>query len=306
MPLIFARATDLPNLSKGQLRLENDEGEFTLPLEDITALILESSQISLSSTLLAECQDKGVAVLTCDKTHMPNGILLPFQPHSRQSRVAQIQQSWTEPLKKRLWQRIVQNKILGQVACLDSAIGGTESSRLKALAARIGSGDPDNGEAQAARDYWPRLFGKDFRRHGNDNINAALNYGYAVVRAFVARAQVAYGLIPAFGIHHDNELNAFNLTDDVMEVLRPFVDHMVFGLHRDGEIVPEDSTLPWDVRQKLANAGNINCLIGEQIHTIGNACDLMAARLDSAIEGKSPALLSLPEFLMDNRTKASA
>jgi len=141
------------NLKQGQLRLENDEGEFTLPIEDITALILESPQISLSSTLLAECQDKGVAVLTCDKTHMPNGVLLPFQPHSRQSRVARIQQSWTEPLKKRLWQRIIQNKILGQATCLDMTVGGTESTRLKALAIRIGSGDPDNSEAQAARDY---------------------------------------------------------------------------------------------------------------------------------------------------------
>lgn len=286
------------SLSKGQLRLENDEGEFTLPIEDITALILESPQISLSSTLLAECQDKGVAVMTCDKTHMPNGVLLPFQPHSRQSRVARIQQSWTEPLKKRLWQRIVQNKILGQATCLDMMVGGVESARLKAFAARVASGDPDNSEAQAAREYWPRLFGPNFRRHGNDNINAALNYGYAVVRAFVARAQVAYGLIPAFGIHHDNELNAFNLTDDVIEVFRPFVDHMVFGLHREGEIKPEDSSLPWGVRQKLAGVGTINCRIGGQVHTLGNACDLMAAGLVAAIEGKSAALLPVPGFLV--------
>jgi CRISPR-associated protein Cas1 len=293
------------NLSKGQLRLENDEGEFTLPLEDVTTLILESPQISLSSTLLAECQDKGVAVLTCDKTHMPNGILLPFQPHSRQSRVARIQQSWSEPLKKRLWQRIVQNKILGQATCLDMTVGGMESARLKALATRIGSGDPDNGEAQAAREYWPRLFGKDFRRHGSDNINAALNYGYAVVRAFVARSQVSYGLIPAFGIHHDNELNAFNLTDDIIEVFRPFIDHIVFGLYRNKEIRPEDNGLPWEVRQKLAGTGNINCRIDGQVHTLCNACDLMAAGLVSAIEGKSAALLPLPEFLTTNE-KAGA
>lgn len=286
------------NLSKGQLRLENDDGEFTLPIEDITTLILESPQIVLTSTLLSECQDKGVAVLTCDKTHIPNGILLPFQPHSRQSRVARIQQSWSEPLRKRLWQRIVQVKILNQAICLDMNVGGNESSRLKAFVDRVGSGDPDNIEAQAARDYWPRLFGANFRRSGNDNINEALNYGYAVVRAFVARSQVAYGLMPTFGVHHDNELNAFNLTDDVMEVFRPFVDHMVFGFVRDGEINPEENNLSSTLRQKLANIGNVNCRIDGQIHTIANACDLMAAGLVSAIEGKTPALLTLPEFIL--------
>lgn len=295
------------NLSKGQLRLENDEGTFTLPIEDITALILESPQISLTSTLLSECQERGVAILTCDKTHIPNGVLLPFHPHSRQSRVAWVQQSWTEPLRKRLWQRVVQSKILNQAVCLDMTVGGSESARLKSLISRVGSGDPDNIEAQAARDYWTRLFGPDFRRHGNDSINAALNYGYAVVRAFVARSQVAYGLIPAFGIHHDNQLNAFNLTDDVMEVFRPFVDHLVFGLKRDDEIRLEDENLPASVRQDLANIGNVNCLVSGQVHTIANACDLIAASLVSAIEGKTPSLLICPElpFSTQNR-EASA
>lgn len=291
------------NLSKGQLRLENDDGEFTLPIEDITALVLESPQIILTSTLLSECQEKGVAVLTCDKTHIPNGVLLPFQPHSRQSRVARVQQSWTESLKKRLWQRVIQTKILNQATCLDLTIDGNQSSRIKALAERVGSGDPDNIEAQAARDYWPRLFGSDFRRSGNDAINAGLNYGYAVVRAFVARSQVSYGLIPAFGIHHDNELNAFNLTDDVMEVFRPFVDHMVFGLTRDEEIKSDDSHLSSRTRQTLANIGNVNCRIEGQIHTIANACDLMAASLVTAIEAKTPALLSVPEFASSNKNK---
>ncbi len=294
------------NLSKGQFRLENDGGEFTLPIEDITAIILESPQISLTSTFLSECQVRGVAILTCDKTHIPNGVLLPFQPHSRQSRVARVQQSWTEPLRKRLWQKIIQSKILNQATCLDITIGGTVSSRLKALVNRVGSGDPDNIEAQAARDYWPRLFGADFRRHGNDSINAGLNYGYAVLRAFVARSQVAYGLIPAFGIHHDNELNAFNLTDDVMEVFRPFVDHMVFGLWRDGDIKTENDFLSASVRQSLANIGNVNCSMAGQIHTIANACDLMAAGLVSAIEGKTPSLLVAPEFPSSKHNKEAS
>lgn len=285
------------NLSKGQLRLENEQGEFTLPIEDITALILESPQIMLSSSLLSACQEQGVAIITCDKTHTPNGILLPFQPHSRQSRVARIQQSWSEPLRKRLWQRIVQNKIRNQATCLEQCASKEEARPIYAMASRVQSGDPENIEAQAARAYWPRLMGKDFKRGNSDLINAALNYGYAVVRACVARSQVAHGLIPAFGIHHDNDLNAFNLTDDVMEVFRPFVDREVTRMKQEGLLEPDASTLSVAIRQRLADISNNLCLLDGNKHKLINASDAMAASLVGAIEGKNATALTLPELL---------
>ncbi|MCB9976895.1 MAG: type II CRISPR-associated endonuclease Cas1 [Rhodospirillales bacterium] len=284
------------SLSRGQVRLRNDDGEFTLPIEDITALILESPQITLSSIILSACQEQGVAVITCDSSHMPNGVLLPFQPHSRQSRVAHIQISATESLKKRLWQRVVQAKVRNQALCLEQAQGKEAASRLHALSGRIKPGDPQNIEAQAAREYWPRLLGKDFRRGANDSFNAALNYGYAVIRAYIARSQVAYGLIPAFGIHHSNELNAFNLTDDVMEVLRPFVDWKVWSLKEKGVFTGTEETLSKEIRAGLAQLGHENSQIDGQVHTIANVCDKMAASLVSAYEGKNPALLCLPEI----------
>lgn len=291
------------SLSKGQVKLRNDDGEFTLPIEDITALILESPQIMLSSSLLFACQELGVAVITCDETHMPNGVLLPFQPHSRQSRVAHLQISWTDSLKGKLWQRVVQSKIKNQAACLEQAMGKDEATRLYALVTRIEAGDPKNIEAQAAREYWSRLMGQDFRRSGNDLTNAALNYGYAVVRAFVARSQVAYGLLPTFGIHHANELNAFNLTDDMMEVFRPFVDELVWKMKNGGLLDSDENILSKERRQELANIGNVTCKIDGQIHTIANACDKIAASLVNAIEGKSAALLILPELNIKDKTK---
>ncbi|MBI1301211.1 MAG: type II CRISPR-associated endonuclease Cas1 [Alphaproteobacteria bacterium] len=284
------------SLSKGQLKLQNDDGEFTLPIEDITALILESPQITLSSTLLSACQERGVAVITCDATHIPNGVLLPFQPHSRQSRVAHVQISWTDSLKGRLWQRVVQSKITNQAACLEKAHGKEEAKRLYALSGQVKSGDTKNIEAQAARDYWPRLMGQDFRRGDNDLVNAALNYGYAVVRAFVARSQVAYGLLPTFGIHHASALNAFNLTDDMMEVFRPFVDYLVWTMAQEGVFEDDVDQLSKEARATLANIGNATCRIDGNTHTIANACDKIAASLVNAIEGKSPSLLLLPEF----------
>ena len=106
------------SLAKGQLALRNAEGAFTLPLEDIYVLMLESPQITLSSSLLAACQSNGIAVMTCDDSHMPNGIMLPFLPHSRQSRISQLQTGWSEAFRKRVWQKIVQSKISNQAACL--------------------------------------------------------------------------------------------------------------------------------------------------------------------------------------------
>ncbi len=289
------------SLFKGQLKLCNDDGNFTLPIEDITALILESPQITLSSMLLSKCQENGVAVITCDNTHMPNGVLLPFQPHSRQSRVAHIQNSWTDSLKKRLWQRVVQTKILNQATCLANVHGKEQAKRLYALSSRVNSGDTKNIEAQAARNYWPRLMGKDFRRGSSDSENAALNYGYAIVRAFVARSQVAYGLLPTFGIHHCNQLNAFNLTDDIMEVFRPFVDDVVFSMKQAGDFISDENRLSLNSRQSLANIGNVTCIIDRQSHTIANACDKIAASLVNAVEGKSAALLMLPEFKVEGK-----
>lgn len=283
------------SLQRTQLKLSSDAGEFTLPLEDITALVLESPQITLSSSLLAACQENGIAVLTCDASHMPNGVLLPYLPHSRHSKVARIQLSWSEPLRKRLWQRVIQAKIANQAACLNRW-GREGATRLRALAERVGSGDPDNIEAQAAREYWQKLLGSDFRRGASDLSNAALNYGYAVIRAYVARAQVAAGLLPAFGIHHESELNAFNLTDDVMECLRPMVDDCVMRLQIDGLLPTDEAFLPASARQQLAALGALHCTLSDEKHTLITVCERLATGLVAAIEGKTPTLLPLPTF----------
>ncbi len=293
------------SLRASQLRIESESGVATLPIEDITALVLESPQITLSSSLLASLSENSVAVITCDASHIPNGLMLPFHPHSRQSRVAHIQQSWTEPLKNRLWQSVVQCKIRNQAACLKAASQNDTATRLLSMAERVKSGDADNYEAQAARIYWLALMGKakennNFRRGDSDIVNSALNYGYAIVRAFVARSQVAYGLLPTFGIHHNNDLNAFNLTDDLMEVFRPLLDFQVWQMKQTGSLLSEDGKLSKEIRTKLVAIGSHESLISGKRHNLTNACDKMAAGLVSAIENKSVALLPLPEFILQD------
>ncbi len=286
-------------IEKRQIALRNDEGLFSLPLEDILAVILETPQATLTSSLLSACQAAGVAFITCDESHMPNGLLIPFLPHSRASQVAHLQRTWGAPLRKRLWQLIVQSKIRNQAACVDMTTG-RQTARLKKFAAEVASGDPKNNEARAARDYWPLLFGNAFHRGQNDIINAALNYGYAVVRAHVARAQVAYGLIPAFGVHHDNDLNAFNLTDDVMEVFRPFVDRDVFFMRGAGAFPPNEAALSKEARQKLAAIGEKPCRYKNEIHTLAHVAELLASTLVDAIRKKDAGVFACPEFASDD------
>jgi CRISPR-associated protein Cas1 len=291
------------SLKKGQLSIENDSGIHSIPLEDITALLLESPQISLSSALLSACQTHGVAVIFCDDKHMPNGLSLPFMNHTRQSRVAHIQISLTQANKDRLWQCIIQQKIINQADCL-LACGNIEgSNHLNAIATQIETGDPQNREAQAARYYWPRLMGANFRRNRQDApeddiLNIALNYGYAIMRACMARALVGYGLIPCFGVHHCNDLNAYNLADDVMEMLRPFVDLRVIQMFKDD---PEQGEFTKTHRQILAGLGNEFCFIQGRTHNISTTCDKIAASLVNAMEQKSAALLECPSFIKDQK-----
>ncbi|QKJ67319.1 type II CRISPR-associated endonuclease Cas1 [Deefgea piscis] len=207
-----------------QLLLEQDMGlSATIPLEDIAVVVLETPQATITSALLAELAAHDVAVITCDETHHPNGVLLPYLPHSRAFKVMQQQLALTLPQKKRAWQGVIQQKIRNQAFCLD--VFKPQAGRfLRDQAERVRSGDPDNREASSARYYFIELFGDEFTRDKPCWQNSALNYGYAIFRAAIARSLVCYGFLPAFGLQHHNQLNTFNLADDFIEPLRPVVD----------------------------------------------------------------------------------
>jgi len=197
------------------------------------------------------------------------------------------------PLKKRLWQTIVCRKIENQAAVLFRAqVNGART--LREMAAHVRSGDPDNIEARAARYYWQRLF-DDFRRQDEADLrNAMLNYGYAILRAGVARALVAAGLLPAFGVHHAGAQNAFNLADDLLEVLRPLTDWIVFLLSDQGRH-PCNVELTRDQRQRLAGVMTETLVIeGEQMNVLP-AVDRMVASLVRALTDQKAETLVLPK-----------
>jgi CRISPR-associated protein Cas1 len=204
----------------------------TVPLADIAVLIAAHPQISFSHAVLAGLAEAGGMFIACNEKRMPCAMLLPLENHSTQTERFQAQANLPLPNRKRLWQQIVKAKVLAQARLLREF---TEQDwGLEMLVATVRSGDPQNIEGRAARIYWKNLFGEDdFRRDPEgEGLNPPLNYGYAILRAMVARALCAAGLHPSLGIHHHNRYDAFCLADDLMEPFRPLVDRAVAELRQ--------------------------------------------------------------------------
>jgi CRISPR-associated protein Cas1 len=281
-------------LADNQVVIARDADEVRLPLEDLAWMVFDTPQISLTAALLSACMEAGVAIISTDAAHLPNGVALPFHRHFRQADVARRQMAMSEPLRKRLWQRLIRRKIENQAAALTAAERqGAEP--LRHMVALVGSGDPDNVEARAARAYWGQFFA-DFRREDEtDRRNGLLNYGYAVVRSLLARDLVAAGLLPAFGLQHASVTNAFNLADDLIEPFRPFVDVLAYRTAGDGRGGSEPLTL--DDRRTMAGVLFANCRLGGDTVTLMTAGERAAESLVRAMDGQTPALLEVPELV---------
>lgn len=202
-----------------------DNGEISsIPLEDIRCVMLESAGITITTSALSKLAENGAAVVACDGHHMPSSTLLEINGYSRKLSQLRLQISATIPLKKRLWTQVVKKKIQNQASCLSFCEHKAEAKILENLAQNVKSGDPQNLEGKAAVLYFKTLFGKTFKRRDDNNINASLNYGYSLIRSYIARTLCVYGLEPSLGINHKNDLNNFNLADDLIEPFRPLVD----------------------------------------------------------------------------------
>ena len=217
----------------------------TVPIEDIGVVVLEDRQITITNVALDAMLQNNCAVITCDERHIPAGMLLPLEGNTIQSERFANQIEASLPLKKQLWQQTVQAKIRNQASVL-KRMSGVEVGCMLAWANDVKSGDSDNLEGRAAAYYWKNIFPNlpGFTRDREGEMpNNLLNYGYAIVRAVIARALVASGLLPTLGIHHHNKYNAYCLADDIMEPYRPYVDELVINIMQSGvdygELTPE-------------------------------------------------------------------
>lgn len=225
------------SLYRGFLKVNSTEGDREelgrVPLDDISAVIANAYGISYTNNILVALANMGAPFVLCAENHNAVGMLLPIEGNYEQSKRMDAQIAASVPLRKKLWASIVKSK-LEQQACVLEVIGAPFIP-IQALIKKIKSGDSTNIEAQAARRYWPLLFGKDFRRDRDETqINGLLNYGYTVLRATTARAIVAAGLHPSIGLYHSNVGNAMRLVDDLMEPFRPMVDLKVYQLVQAG------------------------------------------------------------------------
>lgn len=223
------------HLSVNRGLLEVRDGGFrgpivgTVPLDDVGAVIVHARDVAYRNSTVVRLAERGVPLVFCDQWHVPVAISWPCASHHELARRIDGQVSTSLPTAKRLWASVVRAKVLQQAVVIE-ALGG-DATGIRALAREVRSGDPANIEAQAARRYWPTLFGAEFRRDRKaGGINGLLNYGYTVLRAGTARAVAGAGLHPAIGIHHSNDGNPFRLVDDLMEPFRPFTDLTVVRL----------------------------------------------------------------------------
>lgn len=273
-----------------QLVIDRKEQESqSIPIEDIGIIVLDHQQISISQGLIAKLLDKNVALITCDSTHHPVGLMLNLEGNSLQSQKFQLQVEASVPLKKQIWAQTIAAKIANQAGVLRKQ--RQETSYLDNLSTSIKSGDADNCEAKAANYYWKRVFPEHLNftreRYGAPP-NNLLNYGYAILRATVARSLVGSGLLPTLGVFHRNQYNAYCLADDIMEPYRPFVDEVVYQLVRNNghflEITP-------DMKRKLLEIPVIDVRLEGKKSPLMTAVNRTTASLVRVFEGTNRKVL---------------
>lgn len=265
------------------LAIDQEETAF-VPFEDIAVIVLNHREITLTHPVLSACAEYGIGLYATGSNHQPAGVFLSFLAHSRTTRMMRMQLGITKPAAKQAWASIVRRKIENQAACL-KLCGAPGVDRLGSYARRVRSGDPDNLEAQAAAFYFAQLYGQNFHRAEDVWTNAALDYGYAVLRGAIARGLVAHGLHPTVGLFHDSEQNAFNLADDLIEPFRPLVDLHVakHPATTGGELIPAD-------KQALVALLNVDVAMPQGRMSVLSAIEYAVESLVRVYEGNATEL----------------
>lgn len=263
---------------------DNMDTVRTIPIEDIGILILDHKQITITQGLIEKLLDCNCALITCSSNHLPVGLMLPLYGNTIQNERFRYQLDASLPLRKQLWQQTIQAKIANQAAVLKYATGSIHNN-MQVWATDVRSGDSANMEARAAAYYWKTLF-QDIdgfvRGRDEDEPNNLLNYGYAIVRAVIARALVSSGLLPTLGIHHHNRYNAYCLADDIMEPYRPYVDRTVFDICRKGKPLK----LTTELKRELLSIPTIDVIINDKRSPLMVAATTTTASLVKCFTGE--------------------
>ena len=273
-----------------QLLVEETNEEITIPLEDLNSVCIESLRTVISTYTLKKFIEHYVIVYICDEKHLPTGVLIGTNNYSRQLKNIKMQIEMSKPLTKRIWQDIIKVKILNQARCLKE-LNIKEYQKLEEMIIGITSGDKNNVEAKAASIYFKLIFGKNFNRDLECIQNAALNYGYAIIRGMIARTLVMYGFEPSIGIFHHSQLNNFNLADDFIECFRPVVDLYVLT-----KVNLKDDKLTSENKKEIFKIINCLVLIDGKKFNIQGAIEYMIKSFSTSMNQKEN-LIKLPELI---------
>ncbi len=271
------------------IKVLEDRADKTVPIEDIGMLILEHQQVTLTHYLLDKLLANNAAIVTCNETHHPTGMMLPLEGNTLQSERFRAQIEATEPLKKQLWQQTVKAKIGNQAAVFKK--WKLPNKQLVNLSLSVKSGDANNNEAVAAAYYWQNLLPPAwnfFRKREGPPPNNLLNYGYAIIRAGMARALVGAGLLPTLGIFHRNRYNAYCLADDMMEPYRPFVDAIVRGIIDKTSAV---ENLTPEIKVQLLKIPTVDVLLDDGTSPLMIAMQRTATSLAKCYAGETRKIL---------------
>lgn len=277
------------HVRKGQLEITQEQGTVYIAIEDLESLILAGPDIRVSSNALAAVADGGAMVVCCGRNHTPSAFFLSTRPNARQALLARQQIELTDSFKDSIWQSIVKKKIENQARAL-SILGKSGVSDVASHVSRVTLGDVNNAEGSAARIYFPLLH-EGLNRRNPDPFNSVLNYGYAILRSSIVRKVVSSGFITCLGIHHDNQLNNFNLADDLIEPFRPMVDIVA------PQIIGTSTWLSKEQRHALANVLHHACIMNGRETTILKAITLMVDSFRRAVTCSNPNSLELPTLI---------
>ncbi|WP_099222171.1 type II CRISPR-associated endonuclease Cas1 [Listeria costaricensis] len=290
--IVYIESADQMKLYLDNLKVIREEQEILIPLSDIHTIMIDNPKTLITARLINKLAEYHILIVFCDEKHLPNVYGIAPHAHYQNFRVLAQQVKWNDEIKGRMWQKIIQTKILNQASILEYMHKDDfEVRRLKNIAGDVRFADETNREGYAARMYFNALFGDEFirERDSYDGTNSGLNYGYIVLRSCIARSVVAHGLQPSFGVGHHNQNNAFNLVDDLIEPFRPMIDLWV------SLILSPDEFLTKDKKQNLVHfITTKTVVIGNQKQTVLNAIDIIVQTFIKAMNNNEPELLVCP------------
>lgn len=286
--IVHVKEGDVLRLRLDSLEVLKKENKVYIPLSDITMIVLEGNRTTITTKLLSSLSQNNVGLVICDDKYLPVGIYLPYGQYHHYSKRVIRQAEWTKEQRGLIWQSVIKQKMTNQVDY--ARFAGVDEGRLNLMQDLISNllvGDTTNREGPVAKVYFDSLYGKSFTRDDENLINGAMNFGYAILRSFMARIVVGNGLVTMLGIFHHNEFNSFNLADDLMEPFRPLMDYWV------NEYVIDDKQdyLSYEARLKIIEFMSQKIKIQNKKMTIDNAMQEYVTSFISAIDEQDPALL---------------